>query len=241
MKNNLISEASTPCRLRPTTYGSVCVCDENYCDYMDDTDLLPSDDGQFVFISSSSKGLRFSKSNGTFGKEEILQIKDYKENFSRTLNPSVILNVRGIKPFNLLSSFQSYQRTSSIFIDRREKYQHVIGFGGAFTGSVAHILDQVPEKLQNHVYKSYYSHSGIGYNMMRLSIGGSDFDLEPWAYNEEPQNEVKLSNFTKLDARDEDKVSYCLTYLWKWLNKDYKDYRWKLSFSSSFYSLSFNP
>lgn len=193
----------TPCKLELTSHGSACVCDENYCDYLDDSKFLPQDYNHFVFISSSSKGLRFSVSNGTFGVKEAFQIKDYGERYSRTVDPLVILSVRG----NPFSSFLNYQRTSSIFIDRRIKYQKVIGFGGAFTGSVTYILDQIPGKLQNHVYKSYYSNGGIGYNMMRLSIGGCDFDLEPWAYNEQPKNEVKLSNFTKLDPRDENKVS----------------------------------
>lgn len=42
--------------------------------------------------------------------------------------------------------------------------------------------------------------------MLRLTIGGSDFDFEPWAYNEFPENDASLSNFTKLDPRDARKV-----------------------------------
>lgn len=39
-----------------------------------------------------------------------------------------------------------------------------------------------------------------------MSIGGSDFDLRPWAYNEQPNNDQLLSNFTSLDPRDLQKV-----------------------------------
>lgn len=42
--------------------------------------------------------------------------------------------------------------------------------------------------------------------MMRIPIGGCDFDLSPWAYNEKPINDVNLSNFVQLDQRDLDKV-----------------------------------
>ncbi|XP_018793952.1 PREDICTED: glucosylceramidase-like [Bactrocera latifrons] len=42
--------------------------------------------------------------------------------------------------------------------------------------------------------------------MLRTPIGGCDFDLAPWAYNEEPRDDPKLSNFQKLDPRDEIKV-----------------------------------
>lgn len=47
---------------------------------------------------------------------------------------------------------------------------------------------------------------------MRVTIGGCDFDLSPWAYNEEPQNDLTLSGFTKLDQRDLDKVCIELKY-----------------------------
>lgn len=39
-----------------------------------------------------------------------------------------------------------------------------------------------------------------------MSIGGCDFDLEPWAYNEEPENDPALSSFTQLDPRDQKKA-----------------------------------
>jgi len=39
-----------------------------------------------------------------------------------------------------------------------------------------------------------------------MSIGGSDFDMEPWAYNEWPRNDPQLSNFTSLDPRDLQKI-----------------------------------
>ena len=42
--------------------------------------------------------------------------------------------------------------------------------------------------------------------MMRIPIGGCDFDLSPWAYNEMPTHDRHLINFTKLDQRDLDKV-----------------------------------
>lgn len=54
---------------------------------------------------------------------------------------------------------------------------------------------------------SYYGEQGINYNMMRIPIGGCDFDLAPWAYNELPSNDVNLTNFSQLDQRDLDRVS----------------------------------
>lgn len=94
-----------------------------------------------------------------------------------------------------------------VTVDRIKTAQRIVGFGGAFTGSVSHILDMLSEKLQNVIYEAYYSRrTGLAYNLMRISIGGSDFDLAPWAYNEQPKNDLALTNFTKLDERDEKKL-----------------------------------
>lgn len=56
------------------------------------------------------------------------------------------------------------------------------------------------------IYRSYFHADGIGYNSIRMSIGGCDFDLRPWAYNEQPQHDRLLSNFSSLDPRDLQKV-----------------------------------
>lgn len=77
-----------------------------------------------------------------------------------------------------------------------------MGFGGAITGAVAHNFDGIPEALEDSLIESYYSDTvGIGYNMLRMAIGGSDFDLSPWTYNELPLYDAGLSNFTQLDPR----------------------------------------
>lgn len=61
----------------------------------------------------------------------------------------------------------------------------------------------MPVSLRHSLYRSYYDkEEGIGYSMMRIPIGGTDFDLKPWAYNEFPENDKQLSNFTQLDDRD---------------------------------------
>lgn len=44
-------------------------------------------------------------------------------------------------------------------------------------------------------------------NMMRIPIGGTDFDKEPWTYAEYPIGDTTLSNFTTLYPIDQAKVS----------------------------------
>lgn len=95
------------------------------------------------------------------------------------------------------------QFTFQLNINRSIKYQKIRGFGTSVSGSVTYILNELPANLRHHIYRSYFSSDvGIGYNMIRLPIGGCDFDSEPWAYNETPANDSRLSNFTTLDPRE---------------------------------------
>lgn len=92
---------------------------------------------------------------------------------------------------------------SQVLVDDGVSFQKISGFGGAITGSVVHNLGLVPEALEDLLLESYYSNkTGIAYNMLRMAIGGSDFDLAPWAYNELPRNDKDLTNFHVLDPRD---------------------------------------
>lgn len=43
---------------------------------------------------------------------------------------------------------------------------------------------------------SYFSDDGLQYNTVRVPIGGTDFSTRPYAYNEYPLNDTRLTNFT---------------------------------------------
>ena len=93
-------------------------------------------------------------------------------------------------------------------IDPSVKYQTILGFGGALTGSTVHLLNLMPPKLKQKVLETYFSkETGLAFTFLRTSIGGCDFDLKPWAYNELPEHDGALRNFTNLDDRDLLKVS----------------------------------
>ncbi|XP_043654207.1 lysosomal acid glucosylceramidase [Drosophila teissieri] len=197
-----------PCDLRETSHGSVCVCNSTYCDYLEQPQL--TDTSQIVVISSSKDGLRFKKTTGDLSKGKPISIDDKQftdENFKA--DAIVVDQERAwLQLANIPQSLfiNASIRTYRISVKREQRFQNVSIFGGAFTGTVSYLLNELPAELQDHVYRSYFHPVGIGYNTIRMSIGGSDFDMEPWAYNESPRNDLKLSNFTELDPRDLQKV-----------------------------------
>ncbi|XP_039964293.1 lysosomal acid glucosylceramidase-like [Bactrocera tryoni] len=205
------ANASSDCTPRRTKYGLVCVCTVDHCDYLENPQ--PSSN-ELVVISSSKEGLRFAVSKLSFGEINTKTNTETSLNESNVdfENSAVIVDSRQtfaqllIDTGELLTSRFTANNPLKLRVNRSVEYQKITGFGGAFTGTVSHLLGQLDQKLQDHIYKSYYHKDGIGFNMLRTPIGGCDFDLAPWAYNEEPRDDPKLSNFQKLDPRDEIKV-----------------------------------
>ncbi|XP_073820115.1 lysosomal acid glucosylceramidase-like [Musca autumnalis] len=209
-----VDTTNSQCDLVETKYGLVCRCSTDYCDYLEEPKLEA--DTSWFMISSSKNGLRFHQTEGKFTAGTVTKIEDYHKNATpksreERFNPDAIMvdnrnslgKIFGFGPSNVFSlPIRLAKSSASITINRNKTYQKITGFGGAFTGTVAYLLDKLKPELQDHLYKSYYHKDGIGYNMIRTSIGGCDFDLEPWAYNEMPQNDATLSNFTQLDKRD---------------------------------------
>lgn len=183
--------ASLPCALRQYPAGSVCVCNVTYCDTLEFEE--PSTPGEFFMVSSDRDGTRFGETRGRF---------DNAKDATGIRFTPVVMRAPG---FNGILGLDS--RDVTIELDRKMKFQTVLGFGGAFTGAVSYNLEMLAPALRQSMYRSYYSKSvGIGYNFLRIPIGGCDFDLSPWAYNEAPTNDISLSNFTTLDRRDKVKV-----------------------------------
>ncbi|XP_054742491.1 lysosomal acid glucosylceramidase-like isoform X1 [Anastrepha obliqua] len=205
------AKANSDCLPRRTEYGLVCVCTASYCDYLENPQPASN---EAVLISSSKEGLRFAVSNLSFSVEKTnvnteLTLNTTNEELHRSaviVDSGQVFAQLLIDAGERLTSRFSSSSSLKLQVNRSIEYQKITGFGGAFTGSVSYLLGQLGQDLQDHIYKSFYHKDGIGFNLLRTPIGGSDFDHAPWAYNEEPRNDPKLSNFTKLDSRDEIKV-----------------------------------
>ena len=63
------------------------------------------------------------------------------------------------------------------------KYQSLIGFGGAFTGSTCYVLNNLNEDLKNRILDEYFGENGINYNFCRLTIASSDFSPKSYSYS----------------------------------------------------------
>lgn len=62
------------------------------------------------------------------------------------------------------------------------KYQEIIGFGGALTGSSAYNFHLLPKEKQESFLSDYFGKDGIGYSFCRTCIGSSDFSPSSYSY-----------------------------------------------------------
>lgn len=168
----LCMKTEMPCHLKRMEAGYVCVCTESYCDSLNIPKLNGSN--EWMLVTSTESGQRFDFSLGEFH----LPHESNRTNLTATTFAEINQNI-------------VYQ-------------QAMVGFGGSITGAVTYVLNQLTSvRLRECIYKSYYTNDhGLGYTLIRIPIGGCDFDLEPWTYNQYPINDITLSNFTELHPND---------------------------------------
>jgi glucosylceramidase len=64
---------------------------------------------------------------------------------------------------------------NKIVVNANDKYQTMMGWGGAFTDSTGINIDSLDEQAQDKLLESYFSDHGIEYNLCRVPIGSTDF------------------------------------------------------------------
>lgn len=116
---------------------------------------------------------------------------------------------------NFHTYFRTFDRAESSTIVRLNpdiQYQSMIGFGGAFTDSTGISILSLSYESQDILIKSYFAPEGIGYNLGRIPIGGSDFSTKPYAYDA-VEGDVQLEHFALTQEDLEYKVRWDTVFL----------------------------
>jgi glucosylceramidase len=89
---------------------------------------------------------------------------------------------------------------NKIVVNANDKYQTMMGWGGAFTDSTGININSLDEQAQDKLLESYFSDHGIEYNLCRVPIGSTDFSKRAYSYADS-HADAKLKHF-KLAAED---------------------------------------
>ena len=95
-----------------------------------------------------------------------------------------------------------------ITVDTTKKYQKILGFGGAFTDSTGINLAKLSPATQEQLLRSYYDpKEGSRYNLGRIPIGGTDFSVRPYTYDDF-KDDVTLKHFALQNEDHQFKIPY---------------------------------
>ncbi|HLP08378.1 MAG TPA: glycoside hydrolase family 30 protein [Opitutaceae bacterium] len=89
----------------------------------------------------------------------------------------------------------------SIICDPAQRFQEIVGFGGALTESAAWTLAQLPAERRDEVLRHYFDpREGIGYTLARTHINSCDFSLGSWSLDDTP-GDTELRDFSLAPMR----------------------------------------
>jgi glucosylceramidase len=105
---------------------------------------------------------------------------------------------------NQILSFDTKTNSNpTILVDSTNIYQEIDGFGATLTGGSAFVLNQkLTATERQNALNDLFSSQGIGINYLRLSIGASDMNAEPYTYNDTQTPDPDLLKF----SIDKDKI-----------------------------------
>jgi len=87
------------------------------------------------------------------------------------------------------------EKIPAINLSPEVTYQQLVGFGGAFTQSSAHVLSQLSPKKRLEILDAYFRSDKAAYTLMRTHINSCDFSTKNYAYDNTP-GDVELKDFS---------------------------------------------
>lgn len=82
-------------------------------------------------------------------------------------------------------SFSSKSLNQTVaHINRTQKYQFIVGFGGAFTDAAGINIASLNEGLQKQLINGYFSRNGLEYTIGRVPMASCDFCTREYSYDD---------------------------------------------------------
>lgn len=82
-----------------------------------------------------------------------------------------------------------------IRINRNVTFQSLLGFGAAFTDAAGMTTTSLGPELTKLIIQNYWSSKGLQYTIGRIVIGGCDFSLRKYTYDDDADGDMDLNHF----------------------------------------------
>ncbi|WP_321316554.1 glycoside hydrolase family 30 protein [Labilibaculum sp.] len=101
-----------------------------------------------------------------------------------------------------LTDFTAVENAVAIQLLPDEKFQEIIGFGGAFTESSAYLLNQLGKENRKLIIDAYFGSEGAKYSLTRTHINSCDFSVSNYSYAP-VEGDKELKHFSIDEDRDD--------------------------------------
>ncbi len=138
----------------------------------------------FLFLVVCSNAQINSKTFSTNSKKVLVYTTADSTDYRITLTDSLHFTHMG----------QPVETQVCVFVDPTQRFQKLIGIGGALTDASAETFYKIPAASQKELLKAYYDTlDGIGYTFARTNINSCDFSSDSYTYVDD--NDASLKSF----------------------------------------------
>lgn len=124
-----------------------------------------------------------------FGANKMLKSTVY------TTAKNTALKISQTETLQFHKAEQPIEKDIWIFVDPSQKYQSIVGIGGAITDAAAETFAKLPEPTQKELLTAFYdSKNGLGYSIIRTNIGSCDFSSDSYSYVARNDEQLKTFN-----------------------------------------------
>jgi glucosylceramidase len=92
--------------------------------------------------------------------------------------------------------------TPSVEADAGQRFQSILGFGGAFTDSSCYLFSRMDAAPRQELMQEFFGPQGLRLSVARTCIGSSDYSLTAYTYDDSPTPDPDLKNFSIAHDRD---------------------------------------
>ncbi len=84
----------------------------------------------------------------------------------------------------------------AVEIDGTQRFQSILGFGGAFTDASCYLLSRMDAGQRHKVMEDFFGPQGLRLSVGRTCMGSSDYSRNAYSYDDSPTPDPKLEKFT---------------------------------------------
>ncbi len=84
----------------------------------------------------------------------------------------------------------------TIWLDAKQRYQEILGFGAAFTDASCYLLDKLNAGERNALLAELFGPSGLRLSVGRTCIGSSDYSTKAYSFDDGAEPDPELKRFS---------------------------------------------